>query len=199
MLSATQPSGDPTPLNPVALHLAQADPLQPVLYLARPCQFVRNNACNNIARWTDLRFTQDVAEAYTQAVAELTNGQPVELVGYSGGAWVALQVAARLPNVTAVRTVAGNLDPAYVNQLHHASPMEIAPWPSPSRLSEVSQVHYTGEEDDVVPPQVALRFTDIQPCSRVVRVPVNHHAGWEERWRQLLGEPLPLCTGLASR
>lgn len=199
LISSGQPSGNPTPHNPVGLYLAMADGSEAVAYLARPCQYARNEACNDVRRWTDLRFTPEVAEAYVQAVQSLTQGQPVELVGYSGGAWVVLQVAARLPNVTSVRTVAGNLDPTYVNQLHRATPVAIAPLPQPSRLSEVPQVHYVGDADDVVPPQVAQHFAESHFCMRIVHVPVDHHTGWQERWAQLVQEELPTCTGLALR
>ncbi|MBI1309242.1 MAG: alpha/beta hydrolase [Proteobacteria bacterium] len=197
-ITSSQPSGDPTPPYPVGLLLMQADPEADALYIARPCQWLRGAECKaGYKVWTLERFTPAVVQAYVDVVAEESHGQPVELVGFSGGGFLALQVAARLDNVTAVRTVSGNVDPAYVNEIHKATPMEIAPWPeSYGRLRGVPQVLYVGRQDKIVPPEVVQRWVEQQQpeCVQVVTEDGGHEQGWVERWARLVTQPV-VCGG----
>jgi len=173
-------SGDPTPLNPVALRLAMADRYDDVMYVGRPCQWVRGPGCSNKAVWTTERFTEEVAQAYAAMVAELSAGRPVELVGYSGGAWVALQVAARLENVVRVVSVAGNLMPDYVNAHHKVTRIGVAGYPA-GRLADVPVVAYVGQHDRVVPRGVVEAYVQATGARnvRVVEVEAGHGEGWD--------------------
>jgi len=70
------PPEDPTPRNPIGLQMAMAAPADmQVLYLARPCQFLRKplarySACADSQWWTDKRFSPGVVEAYAAGVAQ---------------------------------------------------------------------------------------------------------------------------------
>ncbi|WP_051195551.1 hypothetical protein [Siccibacter turicensis] len=200
--SRTRPSDDPTPHNPVGLKLALADPTRNVLYLARPCQLVGPPlpaGCQKSA-WTDKRFSPELINAINHSLDQAIRPWPdvtLELVGYSGGAAIAAQLAARRSDVVSLRSVAGNLDVAYVNQLHKVTPMpdaagalEVAP-----QLSHLPQVHYSGEADNTVPPEVAARFQRASGsrCVITVRVPeMTHGSDWAARWPALLQDnPLP--------
>jgi len=93
-VTPSQPSRDPTPFNPTALKLTAADPAVNVAYLARPCQYIpmtRNPACDQ-SWWTDRRFGPEVINAMNDAITQIARqapGQPLVLVGYSGGGAVA--------------------------------------------------------------------------------------------------------------
>lgn len=195
-ITAYEPSGDPTPVNPVALKLALLDQSGAnIVYLGRPCQWVRGAVCRDRGLWTTGRFTAEMAQLYVKLVEQYSRGEPVELVGYSGGAWLALQVAAKLPNVVNVRTVAGNLDPDAVNRIHKATKVAVAPWGDGIQLQGVPQVHYTGVEDKIVPPGVVEAYRDrVRPtCMEVVRVAASHGEGWEARWGEISREPIAPC------
>lgn len=204
----TRPSINPTPIKALGLALASADPAPNVVYLARPCQFTpmaANPRCVT-SYWTSKRFAEEVITAMNQAVtyyAARLPGQPIHLVGYSGGANVAVQLAARRQDVRSLRTVAGNLDVEEVNRLHRLTPMpaslnaiDVAP-----RLRDLPQVHYYGEQDTIVPPVIAQRFAQraMGPCIQVRGVAGMRHDGeWARVWPQLLSEQ-PRCTGTVGQ
>lgn len=177
------PSMDPTPVNPEGLKMALADARGgPVDYVARPCQWdVKGPWCGPEV-WTRGRFTQEMADAYVKAVEQVSHGEEVEVVGYSGGGWLALQVASHLPNVVKVVTVAGNVDPNWINEFHKVTPLVVAPYGP--RLATVAQVHYVGDHDSVVPEAAVRQFVEREKPAdvRVVVVPGMGHAGWAAAW-----------------
>lgn len=202
-LSRTEPSPDPTPVAATGLALAAADTSPNVVYLARPCQFtpmVRNPACN-VAYWTGKRFAPEVVDAMNDAVGRIAArvpGQRLGLVGYSGGGAIAALIAARRHDVVSLRTVAGNLDVAYVNRIHGVSPMpaSLNPIDEAARLSGVAQVHFSSAQDTVVPPEVAKRFAAAVGgrCVRTLVVNgVAHDGDWAARWPALLART-PACA-----
>jgi dienelactone hydrolase len=182
-ISRDTPSGDPTPRNPVALKLALADKEEGAMYVARPCQWVKGPQCKDNSVWTTLRFNEAVARVYAEVVRRASKSEPVELVGYSGGAWVALQAAARLDNVTKVTTVAGNLMPNWVNAQHKVSKMYVAEYPK-GRLVDVPVTAYVGIQDTVVGSGVvsAYQMATEARLVDVVEVQATHAEGWERLW-----------------
>jgi hypothetical protein len=203
-LSRTEPSADPTPRVAIGLALAAADPGANVVYLARPCQFTPmalDPRCA-IPYWTGKRYAPEVVASLDAAVthfAGLVPGQPIRLVGYSGGGALAALVAAGRHDVVSIRTVAGNLDDEFVNRLHQVSAMPqsldaitVAP-----RLAAIPQIHFSGADDSMVPPAVAERFAAAVglDCARVVVLPgMGHESDWPARWPALLAIE-PACTG----
>lgn len=172
-------SGDPTPLNPVGLKLALKDPHENVLFVGRSCQWVRGAECRDPKLWTEKRFTEKVAQAYADLVARESQGQPVEVIGFSGGGWVAMQVAARVPNVAKVVTVAGNLMPNWVNEQHRVMRMEVAEYPAFKR--ELPVTAYVGVDDMVVGSGVVPVFeAETGLKVEVIEVKASHAQGWEE-------------------
>jgi hypothetical protein len=190
-----EPSANPTPLNPVALRMALAQPDGNAVYLARPCQFVDANLADCSRHyWTDRRFAPEVIAAMNAAVESLKlryGATSVVLVGYSGGGAVAALIAARREDVSLLVTVAGNLDIDAWSALHRASPLDGSLNPSNEiqRLSRVRQLHFVGGDDHNVPPDLvqgyASRFpADVRP---IVQVEANfdHQCCWAENWPRL--------------
>ena len=188
--TATQPSLDPSPRKLLVPRLAIDDPT-PNAYLARPCQFVTSPGCKT-ALWTDRRFSQEVVTNLSQALDFLKQryGNPsFELVGYSGGAALALLLAAQRDDVTQVQTLAGNLSPRLWAHTQHLTPLagSLDPLDYPRRLAGIPQRHFSGALDEVVPTALAQAYRErlrSGVCNRVVVVEgVSHEAGWDRVWR----------------
>lgn len=202
-ISRNRPSGDPTPIRALGLRLAVLDPSPNVVYLARPCQFVRSDPACDVAYWTTRRYAEEVVasmgEALDQAIAGLP-GHGIHLVGYSGGGAIAALLAERRADVMSLRTVAGNLDVSAVNRHNRvsATPDSLNPIDNALRLSALPQIHWVGEDDKVVPPVVAQRFVGAQGsprCARIIRLPTaTHEDRWEQAWRTHVATAMPLCA-----
>ena len=195
--TATQPSLDPTPRKLLVPRLAIEDPT-PNVYLARPCQFVTSPACTT-ALWTDRRFSQDVVTGLGNALDLLKQrygNQTFELIGYSGGAALALLLAAQRDDVTQVQTLAGNLSPRLWVRMQKLSPLtgSLDPLDYRIRLAGIPQRHFSGNIDDVVPTALAQEYRKrlgSNACNRLVVAPgVSHEEGWEKVWSRWRGSGL---------
>jgi dienelactone hydrolase len=190
------PSEDPTPLDPVALRLALAHPKGTAAYLARPCQYLRreNGAHCSESVWTRDRFSPDVVESMNQALDQIKvklGAESLVLVGYSGGARIALELAARRQDVDQLVAVAGNLDPQAWTGALGLLPLTIAQQNSALIDATVNlpQVYFVGERDTVVPAWLTRQFADGYPAGRrplIVSLPQNAHSCcWVEQWPTL--------------
>lgn len=198
-ISRSELSDDPTPRHPTALDLAFLDGSDNVAYLARPFQYtpVRSTMAD-AAYWSDKRFAPEVVDSMNAAVDSLkraAGAEKIRLVGYSGGAAVAVLIAARRQDVASLRTVAGNLDPNAVDRLHHVSPLtgSLDPMEAAPALKKVPQRHFSGAKDTVVPTAVAEGFVkaigDAGACASVKVVPgAAHSTGWKDVWKKLSQE-----------
>ncbi|MEM6812059.1 MAG: alpha/beta hydrolase [Pseudomonadota bacterium] len=196
---------DPTPENPVALHLASRDRSKNLAYLARPCQFIKfpeSKGCD-ASYWKERRYTPEVVAAYQDALNDIAarfdiNG--FHLVGYGGGANIAAVLAAKRDDVLSLRTVAGNLSPAFVNEYHDGK----MPYATNSllatdfgeALSQVPQHHFIGAADQRIPPGSYHSYRQSIGLSDCISYSVvqdaDHERGWVQLWPQLLGI-IPQC------
>lgn len=200
-VSRQTPSLDPTPKNPVALHLAAMDKSDNVGWLARPCQYKGWNGQGPcpMMYWTDARTAPEVVSAYHAALDNIRGMYDIEgfhLVGYSGGAAVAALLAAQRTDILSLRTVAGNLDYATFTATHDVSPLSksLDPITVAPQLARLPQHHFIGGHDDIVPPaiyQAWARATGETHCLAYTLIEENEHdAGWVEKWPVLLKTPM---------
>jgi len=190
------PSRDPTPQDAVALKLALQHAGAKVLYLARPCQFLDRDALAacDARYWTSHRYAPDVIAAFNQVLDEAKQRMPsnrLRLVGYSGGAPLALLLAAHRDDVVSVVTVAGNLDPAAWSAYHGISPPRgsLNPRDFLHRLSTVPQQHFVGGKDQIVPPVLVKKFIAQLGTSPMIRLWIekafDHRCCWARDWDRL--------------
>lgn len=197
-INGQQPSSDPTPNNPLALRLALAHPQGNAAYVGRPCQYVGADSAGCAERyWTHQRFTPEVIEASSLALDGLMQqlgASKITLVGYSGGAAVALLLAARRSDITQVITVAGNLD-------HHAWTQRMKidaltgslnPADAIAQLQYIPQTHFAGDADRIIPKSLIIDFSQRFPLKKqpvvIVKAGYDHRCCWADHWPQLLRE-----------
>ena len=183
---------DPTPRNPLALKLMRLDS-NASLYLGRPCYHGLHDMPPCEPRfWTSGRYSESVVESMAIALnallAELSMDEAV-LIGHSGGGTLAMLLAARLPMVRAVITLAANLDTDAWAAYHHYAPLHASL--NPAQLAPLSrrifQLHLAGKDDVNVPPSLIRPVVERQYNARwqVVRGQ-NHTCCWEALWPALL-------------
>lgn len=204
-LSPRTKSLDPTPKNPVALHLAAMDKAENLVWMARPCQFSGwrgKGACPD-TYWTGGRTAPEVVSAYHEALDEikaLYDVRGFNLVGYSGGAALAALLAAQRTDVLSLRTVAGNLDYGTFSKIHNVSPLKdsLDPLSVAPQIAGVPQRHFIGGQDEVVTPAIFAGWKQASgqtDCVKSVLVEENgHEEGWVEKWPELLALPVS-CEG----
>lgn len=187
-------SNDPTPLNPLALKLMLRDPTANKIYLARPCQYVSNDACQR-KYWTSHRFSRDVIADYLQVLDQIKLEYGVKsfvLFGYSGGGAIATLIAAQRDDISTLVTVAGNLDTAFWTRKHYLAPLigSLNPADYSDSLGRLTQYHLVGGRDRVIDESVFLsyqsRFVDKSSLNVQVYDPFSHSQGWESQWRTIL-------------
>ena len=193
-------SDDPTPLNPVALRLAALDPAGNIAYIARPGQYSLSGTpeCDS-KYWSGSRFAEEVINSFSMAIdllKEESLARHVKIIGYSGGGAIAVLVAARRSDVTALLTVAGNLDPKAFCKYHHVSQLEgsMDPMDIAQAIALIPQRHFVGSKDSVVPGFIARSFVRQEGDKTYGRITTvegaAHTKGWQKRWKELLSFPL---------
>lgn len=147
-------SGDPTPINPVALRMAADDTAPNVVYLGRPCQYVGAlNARQCIkALYTTHRFSPQVLDAVNAALDDIKGryrATGFNLVGVGGGAAVAVEMAAVRNDVKFIRTVAGTLDTRIAAAGHEDDPYSgsLNPIDAAPKVAHIPQLHSTASWD----------------------------------------------------
>lgn len=191
-LGSTRASPDPTPVEPVGLQVALQD-AQPAAWLARPCQYQPAAPACEPRWWTSHRFAPDVVAAMNTGLDALkrhTGAQDLFLVGYSGGGALAVLLADRRSDVVGLATLAGNLDTdEWTRRLGLARLSgSLNPAHMAQRVAHIPQIHFVGDRDTVMPPEVAMAYEarSRQTPSRLQRVPgADHACCWSEHWPEL--------------
>jgi len=189
-------SYDPSPRTPTVMQLAALDPSPNVIYLARPCQYSAEDlktVCES-KYWSVARYSEVVLSAIDQALTQIrtsTKAKKLNLVGYSGGASLAVLVAARRSDIASIRTVAGNLDLLAMEHHHHTTPLSesLDPISVASKVKHIPQLHFVGEKDQVVPKVVVENFVRAEGLDSkiiVVLPKASHNKGWIEEWPRLV-------------
>jgi hypothetical protein len=197
----TEASQDPTPRNPLTLRLMAQDDA-PALYLGRPCYFglARSSGCHP-GLWTHRRYGPKVVDSMAAALSRLLAPIPeteLWLIGYSGGGTLAMLLAERFPQTSAIITVAGNLDVGRWTDHHKYTPLvgSLDPARRPP-LRGVKQVHFVGGRDSTVPPKITRAFVGRQGVNvfLIEYAEFDHRCCWESVWPILLDRSDSILNG----
>lgn len=185
-----KPTQNPTPKGTLVRKLAFGDDNENVVYLARPCQYVKSPICSK-RHWTTARFAPEVINAEYDAIKQIARNNPVILIGFSGGAQVAGLVSAAKTglNIKKVITIAGNLDHLAWTQYHDLPPlnesMDLESYRK--QFANIPQLHYVGSNDEVIPPVLTKQF--VKDDSRIIIVPnATHNQGWDSIYQKIWAE-----------
>lgn len=206
-LSRNQISPDPTPNDPIALSLAtieaQYNPKANIVYLSRPCQYTtraQNPQCNS-RYWGKARYAPEVLHSYADIINQLkAQYHPTELhlVGYSGGAAIAMWLATQSADIRSVTTVAGNVDPKAFSRLHCVDDLteSVDVSAALTTMPAIAHHHYVGALDNTVPMNIAQSMMRLLPestkqCGQITVVEgVSHTSGWEAYWNKRLSSSI---------
>lgn len=181
---------DPTPKGTLVRELAFGDNNPNVVYLARPCQYIKSPICSK-RHWTTARFAPEVINAEYAAVKQIAGDNPVILIGFSGGAQVAGLIASAKQglNVKKIITIAGNLDHLAWTQYHNLPPLNESMNLESYRkqFAQISQIHYVGSDDKVMPPVLVRDFVG-ESCNLIEVRGATHNSGWEKIYSQIRNE-----------
>ncbi|MBS0290543.1 MAG: alpha/beta hydrolase [Proteobacteria bacterium] len=200
-----QLSDNPTPKQPQGLSLACLDPYPHVVYLARPCQYtplLEDSHCDP-KYWSSHRYAPEVVAAMNEVLDQIKENSKEAnfvLIGFSGGASIAVLLTSKRRDVVGLITVAGDLDHEALNQFHRTTPLSgsLNPAKVAHLLKQVPQLHLNGNKDKIVPTWLAATFAKKVNNNRCIQVitlkDVTHHEGWAENWADILSLPLQCNT-----
>ena len=195
-LSKYKVSPNPTPTNPLALELATRDIHPNVIYIARPCQYTGWNKlghCSSIY-WTHSRTSDEIIKSFQivlDKIKEKYSAKEFLITGYSGGGAVAAILAGLRTDVTAFRTIAGNLDYQTFTSYHKVSPMRGSMNPINFAYDNRNkpQIHFIGGEDNIIPEAIFNRWAEVSnnpSCVKKYILPkAEHDNGWVKEWHRL--------------
>ena len=182
-----QPAADPTTRKPLALQLLARTPA-PGIYVSRPCyQELKDPSCDT-ALWTAARYSTAVVDSLVAAIERFpATPREIVLIGYSGGGVLATLAAERLAHVTAVVTLAANLDIDAWAQYHGYLPLTGSLNPALSERDHAwREIHLQGADDAVVPAATTVRYFARYPAARQQPFEgFSHVCCWVERWEEI--------------
>ena len=183
------PNTDPTTREPLALELMVRTPGNSV-YIGRPCyQRVVTERCTSDV-WTSARYSTEIVHAMSLAVKDAmsrTQAEDLVLIGYSGGGVLASLIAEQLGRVTAVITIAANLDIDAWAKHHNYLPLSGSMNPALSTHPHPwYEFHMEGADDAVVPSATRDAYFERYPSARRwVLEKHGHKCCWVEEWKEL--------------
>jgi pimeloyl-ACP methyl ester carboxylesterase len=180
---------NPTSADTLMLHLMAQDP-GPALYLGRPCYLgLHEETGCDPKYWSSERYGAAVADSMAAALTRLAPDRRLRLLGHSGGGALAVLLAARVPRVDAVLTLAGNLDTDAWTEIHGYEPLagSLNPRLQPPLPPAIKQFHIAGGRDKNVYPEFVDNFARVQGWAIFHLEPrQKHDCCWGSVWPEIL-------------
>lgn len=178
-----------TPINPVGLKLA-LDLKNNTAYIARPCQFVTGVEKQNCSPvfWTNARYIPEVIEAINSVIGQIkqgTHAPTLRIIRFSGGWTLAALIAIERRDIKQLIILAAPLDINAWAFYHGFSKLRYSQNPAEKveALSKITQIHFVGDNDEVVPPELTVDFLILLPKGHkaiIVRISgADHRCCWK--------------------
>ena len=166
-----RPTADPTPRDSFVRNLVANDSYENVVYIARPCQFINDSNCD-VSMWTNGRFAQNNIDSVATTIKAIAGNRPVVLIGYSGGALITGLVIQQNKDIKIKKwsTIAGVLN--HHDWTKYFGDTSLDESIDMDSLPNVSQIHYVGDKDDVVPVALSKKWV---PADKLKIVPNATH------------------------
>jgi poly(3-hydroxybutyrate) depolymerase len=183
------PAEDPTTRDPLALELT-ARSSGAVMYVSRPCYHELRDPPCTVRSWTFARYSTETVDSMAEVIASRMRELQVRdlrLIGYSGGGVLAVLIAERLEGVTAVVTIAANLDTDAWATHHGYLPLDGSLNPSRSQQPHPwKELHLQGALDETVP-SVSTRayFARYPGAKQLTFEKYDHVCCWVKDWEQV--------------
>jgi hypothetical protein len=191
-LNSTTVAADPTPRQPIMLHLMALD-MHRAVYIGRPCYLEANKdaACGSVY-WTHRRFSPEVVDSLARVVRSemaVAGASFVQIYGHSGGGALAVLLARANPQVSDIVTIAGNLDTDAWSRLHGYTALTGSLNPVDVVLSPLLAAHtdhLVGSADQMMPAAM-VRTAAARIGGQVVEYDrYSHQCCWERQWLAVL-------------
>ncbi len=151
------PTNNPTPRKHLVRDMAARDDAKNVIYMARPCQYIKSPTCD-VSDWTNGRFSEAVVDSMYKAVKTVVKNRPIVLIGYSGGAMISGLLIQKYPDLNIQKwiTIAGVLNHKDWTEYFGDAPLTKSL--NLNKLPQVSQTHYIVDGDSVVPNELSYQW-----------------------------------------
>ena len=168
------PTRNPTPRKHFMQNLATRDEAANVVYVARPCQYIKSQNCD-VSDWTDGRFSKEVIDSMHTTIKTIAKNRPIVLIGYSGGAMISGLLIKNYPDLNIEKwiTIAGVLNHADWTEYFNDTPLKKSL--NMNKLPQISQKHYIADGDKVVPNELSRKWLKE---SDIVVVKGAEHDSW---------------------
>ena len=171
------PTTDPTPKSHFLRKIAFSDTSENVVYLARPCQYIKSNSYDKID-WTTGRFSLKLVNNMAQAIKKIAGDKRVILIGYSGGALLCGLIVNHYQdelNIIRWITIAGLLNHTRWTKYFDYIPLKYSL--DLNTIPNIPQTHYIGKKDTVIPCWLTLQCVDEKDC--VIIEKATHNKGFD--------------------
>ena len=171
------PTTDPTPKSYFLRNIAFNDTSENVVYLARPCQYIKSNSYDKID-WTTGRFSYKILNNMSQAIKKIADGRNIILIGYSGGALLCgLIINHYQEELKIIRwiTIAGLLN--HTRWTKHFGYVPLKYSLDLNTIPNIPQTHYIGKKDTIIPCWLTLQCLDEKNC--VIIENATHNKGFD--------------------
>ena len=179
---AGQPTKNPTPQGTFLRKIVFNDPNPNVVYLARPCQFVKDDKCSQ-KDWTTGRFSQQIVNSTTQAIEKISEKQPITLIGYSGGALLSGLVIEQNSKLSVKKwiTLAGVLNHTKWTEDLNLPPLKDSV--DLEKLPTIPQLHLIGDKDKTV--SYKLTESLLNKENLIIIPNAKHDSGYEDYYQTI--------------